>query len=113
MKYCNECASLRGYRIHPLEDKVKGTCDICHRYVGPCNFISDDELEFNIISSEPVSLAGFDIKEIKGFPVGQRTDMIDPGVPHKIVGDKKIMFMRRNSIVLADMNTGKRVEIKL
>jgi len=111
MLYCDSCAKTREYRIHSNEDKVKGSCDICHKYAGPCNFIPDEDLEFNNITSEPVSIAGFTVQEIKGFPIGQRTDMIDPGIPHKIVGDKKVMFMRKNSVVLADMNSGKRVEV--
>lgn len=112
MLYCDNCASIYGHVIINSEDKQKGVCAICHRYAGPCNFVEDEKLEFNNITSDPVELAGFQINEIKGFPIGQRIDMIDPGIPHKIVGNKKVVFYRKDSVVVGDMNTGKRVEIK-
>jgi hypothetical protein len=109
MLYCDRCANPEYYPVQ--ETKTKGCCEICHKYAGPCNFIADEELPFNNIISTPVSLAGFEMKELSGFPSGKRFDMIEPGTPHRIVSKDTIIFYRKASVVLANTSTGQRVEI--
>ena len=111
MMYCDECASKQEYLVL-TDKKEKGTCEICHRFIGPCNVMADEFLPFNQINKIGVEIGGFSIKEIGGFPIGKRVDMIDPGIPHKFVGDKKVVFQRKSSVVFGDLVTGKRIEIQ-
>ena len=110
MLYCNQCASTRKYPIRDV--KVKGNCEICHAWVGPCNKTSADELNLNNISKEHFELAGFTMKQLQRVPINPRVDMVDPGSPHRIISENKVIFFREKSVVLANTKTGERVEIQ-
>jgi len=107
MLYCDNCGSQRNYPIQGV--KIKGWCEVYNIYAGPCNEI-DNEI-FNNISNESLEIEGFEMKEIAGFPVNQRVDMIDPTSQHKMLDRNTVLFYHKNSLVLANTKTGKRVEI--
>ena len=109
MLYCNPCGTARNYPIHPK--KVKGSCEVCHAYAGPCNFTDISYFSFDDINPEVYEIAGFEMKQIQGFPVNPRIDMIESGAPHRFIGEDKVIFFKPKSIVLANIATGERIEV--
>ena len=108
MLYCDKCGTERSYVIQ--EKKIKGSCEICNVFAGPCNEADSDDL-FNHISSESLDIVGFKMNQIKGFPVKQKVSMIEPESNHKTLTHDVALFFRKNSVVFANIKTGKRVEV--
>ena len=107
--YCDVCGRSRNYPINP--EKVKGNCEICHAYAGPCNLTEDSYFPFDNINPEVYEIAGFEMKQLRGFPIDPRVDMIESGAPHRFVAEDKVIFFHPKSIVLANVSTGERIEV--
>lgn len=112
MLYCDRCGKEREYPIQ--EDKTKkGSCEICHAIAGPMNYTPDEELPISDIVPYAVDMAGFEIQEVKGFPVRPpRTDFINPGNPHTRFSGG-IVFIMKDCIQVAIPETGKRIQIRI
>ena len=113
MLYCDQCGNVRDY---PIQDKKeeKGECEICHAKAGPMNFTADEELPISDIVPFAVDMAGFEIQEVKGFPVSPpRTDFINPGNPHTRFKGDGVVFIMKDCIEVAIPKTGKRIQIRI
>lgn len=112
MLYCDKCADEHGYDI--TTEKEKGECELCHRRLGSMNVMHEEGVEgiVNNIQKEEINVAGIKIKQIIGFVPGTALGNIEPGSPHRFLTDKKVLFHKSDSLIVADIQTGKRVEIR-
>jgi len=111
--YCDHCGTKHGYDID-VPKTYKGECELCHRRLGPMNHMGDEDVEVlvNGIKSEVHELAGFQIQEVKGFPVGTKIDDIERKmVNHRLVGQDCVVFFDADRMVVANPKTGKRFQI--
>ncbi len=110
MIYCDNCGKVREYPIN--EKKVKGSCEVCFKYAGPCNETKRKDLPFDKISRRTLELAGFKLTQLEGVPVNPRVDMVEPGSPHKFISTDKVIYFKHESIVFLNTTTGKRVQVQ-
>jgi hypothetical protein len=106
--YCDTCGKVRNLPIQ-RDKSVKAPCGICQQYIGPVNF---SNIDFQPESEEELEVGKFKIKELKGFPPEpMKIDFID-SAPHKIIDSDMIMFYRKGGgVILANVRTGKRIQI--
>ena len=113
MQYCDRCGKDRGYPIQEAKP-IKGDCHICHAQAGPMNVTPDEDLPISDIIPWSVDMAGFEISEVKGFPIRPpRTDFINPGHPHTRFGYDGVVFIMKDAVEIAIPKTGKRIQIRI
>ncbi len=107
--YCDNCGKSRDYPIN--SKKVKGNCQICYAYAGPCNLTDDSHFSFDDIDTNIFKVAGFEVKQLRGFPIDPRLDKIGDGAPYRVIAEDKAIFFNPKSIVLVNTSTGERIEL--
>lgn len=111
--YCDHCGTKNGYDIDTPKTE-KGECQLCRRRLGPMNVMSDKDVDVlvNGIKTDILDVAGFKVQEVEGFPVGTKTEAIEPRmVTHKMAADNCVVFFDPGRIVIANPATGKRFQI--
>lgn len=111
--YCDKCASESG---HPItEEKKKGECEICKRRLGSMNVMDDQKHNtiVNNISTETFDIEGIQVKQVEGFVPGTKLDEIEPGSPHRVVREDRVLYFGSNELTIAIPSTGKRIRIEL
>ena len=111
--YCDHCATKNGYDVDSPKT-AKGECQLCHMRLGPMNVMNDEDHEVlvNSIKTEIFEAGGFKAAQVKGFPVGTKIVDIEPTLPHKIVGNKTVMFFGSERVVFANTETGNKFEVR-
>jgi hypothetical protein len=111
MLYCDGCAKANGHEI--TSQKQKGECELCRRRLGTMNVMPDNVVDSHInnVKKEDFSAAGIKVKQVPGFVPGTNLDAIEPGAPHRFLSETKVLFHQSNRLIIADMESGKRVEI--
>jgi hypothetical protein len=112
MLYCDRCAEKGEYQKTDI--RKEGTCQLCNIRVGKMNvFPQDQYAEMTKVEDETRhEIGGFQIQQKEGFVKGTRIPLIE-SVPHKVVGNGVVAFFDSNKLILARMETGQRIEIKL
>jgi len=76
-------------------------------------FPQDQYAEMTKVEDETqYKVAGFQIQQKEGFIKGTRIPLIEP-TPHKVLGNGVIAFFDSKKLILARMETGQIIEIKL
>ena len=65
----------------------------------------------NNISNNVLNIEGVQVKQVEGFVPGTKVDKIEPGSPHKILKQDRVLFFGKSSLTVAIPSTGKRVRI--
>jgi len=110
--YCDKCACESG---HPItEDKVKGECELCKRRLGSMNVMDSAKHKqiVNNISSNSLDIEGIQVKQVEGFVPGTKLDEIEPGSPHKILREDRVVYFDSKFMTIAIPSTGKRIRIR-
>lgn len=112
--YCDDCGTKNGYDIDTPEKK-KGECQLCRRRLGSMNVMNTEDVQalVNGITPDILNVAGFQVQEVEGFPVGTKTEAIEPRmVTHKMAADNCVVFFDPGKIIIANPATGKRFQIQ-
>lgn len=111
--YCDKCAGESG---HPItEEKIKGECGLCRRRLGSMNVMDSGKHKqiINNISDETLEIEGIRVKQVEGFVPGTKLDEIEPGSPHRILREDKVLYFGANGLTIAIPSKGKRIRIEL
>jgi len=113
MIYCDHCAGKFGYDVDNPKT-AKGECELCHRRLGPMNVMSDEDVEVlvNSIKTDIFEAGGFQVIQLKGFPVGVKMSDIEPTLPSKPLSKGVVIFFDSNRVVFANAQTGKKIEVR-
>lgn len=108
--YCNECGDSNGYPRTP--ETLKGECGLCHRRLGSMNVMNNEQrfIDQNI-SPDMFETEGIRMRQIEGFVPGTKIDDIEPGAPHRVLNDDRILFFGAKRLVIAIPSTGKKISI--
>ena len=110
--YCDKCASESG---HPItEEKIKGECELCRRRLGSMNVMDDHKHKniINNISADVLEIEGIQVKQVEGFLPGTKLDEIEPGSPHKILREDRVVYFGAKYMTIAIPSTGKRIRVQ-
>lgn len=115
MLYCDLCAKVRDYPIN--ESKVKGPCEICNKFVGPCNQMQPSELPLNNINSDVWETSSMIVEQLPSIPVDLSSPVISEGDNYKVYGEDLVITfpkadeLGRRRIRIINRIEGERVQL--
>jgi hypothetical protein len=89
--YCDPCGKGNNLPIDP-DKVVKGTCQLCNKFMGPLNEVMEEDYVSNDISQEVLKVGTFEIQQMPNFLVGMNPKDIHPNLPYKIISQDLVFY---------------------
>jgi len=89
--YCDPCASDNGLVIQNHK-RVKSTCQLCHRFIGPLNEVIEEDVVPNDIPAESIKVGSFEIQQLPNFMRGMPPKDIYPTLPYTSKSQDLIIY---------------------